>query len=71
MIIKNFCKPAPPQYCVGFGFRSPQPPLRRGAENLLKSPNLAGDLGGSISGKLQNLRSIAPLLVPIFLQPAI
>ena len=50
----------PTQYCVGFGFRKgTYPPISWGAKNLLKSPNLAGDLGGSISGKLQNLRSIA------------
>ena len=40
--------------------RSPQPPLRRGAKSLIKSPNLAGDLGGSILVKNQNLRSIDP-----------
>ncbi len=35
-----------------------QPPFLRGAKSLLKSPNLSGDNGGSILGKLQNLRSI-------------
>ncbi len=35
-------------------FRSPQPPLKRGAKSLLKSPFLSGDLGGSILGILLN-----------------
>ena len=35
-----------------------QPCLKKGAKSLLKSPNLSGDLGGSILAKLQNLRSI-------------
>jgi hypothetical protein len=34
------------------------PPISWGAKSLLKSPNLSGDLGGSILAKLQNLRSI-------------
>ena len=42
--------------------RSPQPPLRRGAKSLIKSPNLAGDLGGSILVKNLNRAVLSPVL---------
>jgi hypothetical protein len=46
------------QYC---SVKKSIPPTRAiswGAKSFIKSPNLAGDLGGSILVKNQNLRSI-------------
>ncbi len=42
----------------GIALDPPNPPISWGAKSLTKSPNLSGDNGGSILGKLQNLRSI-------------